>query len=636
MSLDESFFEDEVRDGFYVPGMMKRCWAAQMEVLDEFGKFCSDLGVTWYAAYGTLLGAVRHKGFIPWDDDIDVWMKRNDYEIFLRNVNMMPESIIFMEGRFGLEDKTEFDQPFGRIINSEKYRADSDFLQRYGGFPYPAGIDIFVLDSLSSDEEEENARITATRMVWYAIQQTRKNADDAEHAIAQVEEFSGVTIDREQNIFQQLMQLFEGYCSLFEDQDSGYVSAMHDWMAYQSYRFQKSWFDETVDIPFENITVKAPVGYDKVLTAWAGDYMHPWQGANHSYPFYGKIEKKIEENAGGLPYRYYFKSEILRKPEKAERKKMVKNYLRIFLRICDMVMSSMKNADYSEISSVFGLAQETTQKFEQFLINFYPDAATEIGGMLERYYQALFSIFQLLTACDTPENENRLINLINESRDISEGIRNSVENLIIVPREVVFLLFKADGWQNLQPLYEYYKGQQDVHVYVAPIPYHHRNARFGIKMDEIYEGDQIAQQMQEMGADPADLISWRAMSLEIHTPDIVVSQNPYDQYGIGFSVEPAYYSENLQKYAGRTIYVPWFRADEVIPAHQAAYRVADSYIDMPGVIRADTVLVPSYNTRRIYIEKLTAFAGNDTWKRWEQSVQVYDPENGQYAGGRLN
>lgn len=635
MKFDESFFEDEVRDGFYVSGMMKRSWAAQMEILDEFSRFCSDVGVTWYAAYGTLLGAVRHKGFIPWDDDVDVWMKRKDYEIFLRNVNMMPESITFMDGRFGLKNNMNFDQPFGRIINSEKYTADPDFLQKYGGFPYPAGIDIFVLDRTSPDEEEENARVVASKIIWYAIQQTRKHADDEDHAIEQVEKFSGVVINREKNVFKQLMQIFEGYCCLFEDQDSGYVTAMHDWMLYHNYRFQQSWFDETVDLPFENMTVKAPAGYDKVLTAWAGDYMRPVQGVNHSYPFYGKYEERVEEIVGKLPYRYHFNKTILNTVEKTERKKIIKDYLWVFIRTRDMVMSAMKKADYSEISRAFGLAQDTTQQFEKFLIDYYPGAAVGIGEKLEQYYQELFHIFQLLTASDTPENQNRLINLIWELQEASAQIGYMVEKSIITPKEVVFLPFKAEGWQNLQPVYEYFKNQDDVHVYVAPIPYHHRNAKFEIQKNGICEREQIALHMQELGADTADIISWQAMRLDIHTPDVVISQNPYDQYGIGFSIEPAYYSKELQKYAGKTIYVPWFRTDEVIPEHQAAYCGADSYINIPGVIRADLVLVPSYNTRRIYIEKLTAFAGGDTWKRWEQTVQVYNPENNQYADGRL-
>ena len=117
MIFEKDFFEDEVRSGFYVPAMMKRCWAAQMEVLQMFSEFCSQQSLRWFAAYGTLLGAVRHKGFIPWDDDIDVWMLRTDYERFIGLADKLPGDLRLYEGRLG--NKTQFDQPFARIVNTE-------------------------------------------------------------------------------------------------------------------------------------------------------------------------------------------------------------------------------------------------------------------------------------------------------------------------------------------------------------------------------------------------------------------------------------------------------------------------------------------------------------------------------------
>lgn len=84
MQVSDSYYEDEVRDGFYIPGMMKRAWAASVEVFEEVARICEEYGIQYFADAGTLLGAVRHQGFIPWDDDFDICMKREDYNQFIR------------------------------------------------------------------------------------------------------------------------------------------------------------------------------------------------------------------------------------------------------------------------------------------------------------------------------------------------------------------------------------------------------------------------------------------------------------------------------------------------------------------------------------------------------------------------
>lgn len=59
----------------------------QLAILKNIASFCEKEGLVYWLAYGTLIGAIRHKGFIPWDDDIDLWMPRKDYDLFMKLYN---------------------------------------------------------------------------------------------------------------------------------------------------------------------------------------------------------------------------------------------------------------------------------------------------------------------------------------------------------------------------------------------------------------------------------------------------------------------------------------------------------------------------------------------------------------------
>ena len=83
LKLPEGFLEPEERCGYQVTTKLKKIWAVELDLLDQFQKVCAKHNIKYQVFAGTLLGAVRHKGFIPWDDDIDVCMPREDYDKIL-------------------------------------------------------------------------------------------------------------------------------------------------------------------------------------------------------------------------------------------------------------------------------------------------------------------------------------------------------------------------------------------------------------------------------------------------------------------------------------------------------------------------------------------------------------------------
>lgn len=74
--------EEEVIADYKISDKMKKIWKIELAMLEEVERICKEHGLTWFMVHGSLLGAVRHKGFIPWDDDIDIAMPRKDYNKF--------------------------------------------------------------------------------------------------------------------------------------------------------------------------------------------------------------------------------------------------------------------------------------------------------------------------------------------------------------------------------------------------------------------------------------------------------------------------------------------------------------------------------------------------------------------------
>lgn len=78
------FYKEEIRCGYTVDEKTKRVWAVQLEMLDEVERICKANGLKYFADSGTLIGTIRHEGYIPWDDDIDLVMLREDYDQFVQ------------------------------------------------------------------------------------------------------------------------------------------------------------------------------------------------------------------------------------------------------------------------------------------------------------------------------------------------------------------------------------------------------------------------------------------------------------------------------------------------------------------------------------------------------------------------
>ena len=91
LQIEDSFYQEEERCGYLVSAHMKKVWAVELDLLYQLDQVCKKYGIKYYASGGTILGAERHKGMIPWDDDIDLMMLRDQYDILCSHADEFKE-----------------------------------------------------------------------------------------------------------------------------------------------------------------------------------------------------------------------------------------------------------------------------------------------------------------------------------------------------------------------------------------------------------------------------------------------------------------------------------------------------------------------------------------------------------------
>ena len=315
MKYQEEYFTEEVKDGFKVSSLMKRCWAAQIEVLEQFDSICKRLGIKYYAAYGTLLGAVRSGGFIPWDDDIDIWMFREDVNILIEK----GMSIIKDEG---LEFISAFIDPLYnnmvmRINNTRVFSLEEEFLMKYHLFPFTAGLDIFPLDYVPDNEEK---MCYLKRMIGNAVALAKKWDDTT---VLQNDKWSmykwlcselGEECREKEAIPKHIWKMIDSFCGMYSAKDTNRIAMLTYFFEDENKVFLKEWFGKPVYLEFEGVNIPCPSDYNKVLTAEFGnDYMTPKKtSSDHDYPYYRSRQELLIKflESKGIPCPSFYNIEL--------------------------------------------------------------------------------------------------------------------------------------------------------------------------------------------------------------------------------------------------------------------------------------------------------------------------------------
>lgn len=610
MVFQDSYFESEVREGFFVSSMMKRSWAAQLEVLEDVDKICRKYGIIYYADAGTLLGAVRHQGFIPWDDDLDICMMRKDYNHFIAVAEKeLPEDYCVRN----IHTDDSYTEMFTRVINSRQINFQTDFLSKFHGCPYGMGIDVFVMDYIPSETEEKDF----LRLILKAVNEILEAAllgelggEALSQQIRLIENMLHVKIDPERSWINQVLLLEENLFSMYSAEEAEEITMMPLWIKNEEYKWPKLWYDadKIERIPFENAMVPVMAMYDTVLEKKFGNYMQSVKDAGmHDYPLFRKQEEALIEKVGSNPYAYAFSKEELHCRDAAENK-MVKKQVRHYMHLLDELHNHMKNwkDDMPAALEMLTQCQETAIALGTLLEQEAERQSAAVCS-LESYCELLYQMHEAITQNKMEGAENLRILLYGQLEQAELEIRKEID----LRYEAVFLPYHASLWEHLESIWKAAAEDKDCLTYVMPIPYYYKKPDGS--MGEMHdETDQFPDYVPIVRYDAFDFSKWH--------PDVIYMQNPYDEYDSAISVHPFFYSTNLKKYTDQLVYIPPYLVEEITEEDERAIENIRHCCAAPGVVHADTVIVQSEIMREIYIDILTDFAGAETRKKWEEKI----------------
>lgn len=228
-------------------------------ILDEFDRFCQENNLTYFLAYGTLLGAVRHKGFIPWDDDIDVMMPRKDYEIFLQNYKNI--------GKYKLVNPSNtpgYYLTFSKLIDSSTTLTE----KLYKAIPIGAYIDIFPLDYIGDTPKSVNRNYLRSHYYLKALEVYQSQPGTLNNLKNNIANHVLHIITKRERLIKKIDNLAKSY-SLHPTKHVGN-------MVLQAYGKKEillsDYFSTAIRLDFCGRKYYAPEKYEEILKIYYGNY----------------------------------------------------------------------------------------------------------------------------------------------------------------------------------------------------------------------------------------------------------------------------------------------------------------------------------------------------------------------------
>lgn len=249
---------------------MKQTQEISLEILRTIADICEAQGLRYALIYGTLIGAVRHHDYIPWDDDVDIMMPRPDYNKLLaylaEHIKEYPHLQVFNR-----ETCKNYPYMITRI-SDDRYVIEVENEEPYGMGVF---IDIYPYDGLGSTKEEAvRYGLKGDRLSSLCYQASRKRfaIENTKSPIRRLLKLPVFVVSKllGREWFQRRLEALAGV----KDYDTSEYVGCVVWLSWgEKDIFPRKWFDETVLMPFGKYEFRVPKEYDRVLRHEYGDYM---------------------------------------------------------------------------------------------------------------------------------------------------------------------------------------------------------------------------------------------------------------------------------------------------------------------------------------------------------------------------
>ena len=252
LQFSEDWFIPETRNGFFVDQERKEVWAIELDMLYQVQKICTKYNIPYYADGGTLLGAVRHGGFIPWDDDIDIMMMRKDYDRFVKLAAQELKFPYFVQ----TNETDNVAYSCCKIRRTDTSAIINNFTAPYT-FNKGIWIDIFPMDYMTP---ELLNKCRCCKRELNAVYRTYNKCDKFSSKYLQL---------------QSLKKALYKMCTSLTD--STMVANISNSLSTQDVTKQVKDLESTLYFKFERLMIPVPIGYHRILTTLYGNWHTPLQ-----------------------------------------------------------------------------------------------------------------------------------------------------------------------------------------------------------------------------------------------------------------------------------------------------------------------------------------------------------------------